>query len=260
MEGSAGRRRCVVTGATGIAEATAHGLAARGARVHVMSLRADECRALTDALGPAGAGWSAVDLRDEDATVAAFEAARSALGGIDVVVAVAGGSGRRFGDGSLHEISLDAWEQTLRLNLTTTFLAAREAVRAFCAGGAGGSLVLTASVLAGSPSPQHFTTHAYAAAKSAIAGLTTTLAACYAPKGIRVNAVAPGLVRTPIAARAADDPVISDYARRKQPLAGDLLSAEQVARALCFLAVDADAVTGQVLDVDGGWSVTEAGP
>jgi NAD(P)-dependent dehydrogenase (short-subunit alcohol dehydrogenase family) len=115
-------------------------------------------------------------------------------------------------------------------------------------------------VLASSPSPPHFATHAYAAAKSAIAGLTTTLAACYAPDGIRVNAVAPGLVRTPMAARAAGDPVISDHARRKQPLAGGLLSAEQVARALCFLAVDADVVTGQVLDVDGGWSVTQAGP
>ena len=234
-----------------------------------MSLHAAECRALTAALGPAGAGWSAVDLRDEDATVAAFEAARKALGGLDAVVAVAGGSGRRFGDGALHEVGLDAWEQTLRLNLTTTFLTAREAIRAFLGrGGTGGSLVLTASVLASSPSPQHFATHAYAAAKSAIAGLTTTLAACYAPPGIRVNTVAPGPVRTPMAARAAGDPLISTYARRKQPLADGLLNAEQVGRALCFLAVavavavaaDADAVTGQVLDVDGGWSVTQAGP
>ena len=246
-----------MTGATGIAEATARGLAARGARVHVMSLGPGECQALADSLGPSGAGWSAVDLRDENATVAAFDRARESLGGIDAVVAVAGGSGRRFGDGPLHELTLDAWEQTLRLNLTTTFLTAREAVRAFCAGGIGGSLVLTASVLATSPAPQHFTTHAYAAAKAAVTGLTTALAATYAPQGIRVNAVAPGLVRTPMSARAVGDPVIYAYARRKQVLTGDLLTAAQVARALCFLAVDAGAVTGQVLDVDGGWSVTQ---
>ncbi|MBO0850602.1 MAG: SDR family oxidoreductase [Pseudonocardia sp.] len=249
-----------MTGATGIAAATARGLAAQGCRVHVLSLDAPECAALSDGLGPASAGWTAVDLRQDAAVESAFTSATTALGGLDAVVAVAGGSGRRFGDGPLHELTLSAWDETLRLNLTSAFLTAREAVRAFRAGGAGGSLVLTASVLASAPAVPYFETHAYAAAKAAIEGLATALAASYARERIRVNAVAPGLVRTRMARRAAQDPAISDYARRKQALVGGFLAAEQVAEALCWFATGADAVTGQVLDVDGSWSVTQASP
>jgi NAD(P)-dependent dehydrogenase (short-subunit alcohol dehydrogenase family) len=250
-----GGLRCLVTGATGIGAAVALRLAVLGHRVFVVSLHADECRSLAERLGERSAGFAAADLREEEAAVAAFTAADQALGGLDLVVAVAGGSGRRFGDGPLHEITLHAWEETLRLNLTTAFLTAREAVGRLRR--TGGSLVLVGSVLAARPSPELFGTHAYAAAKAAIAGLATVLAATYAPDGVRVNAVAPGLVRTPMARRAADDPVIQEYARRKQPLAGGMVEPGTVADAICAVGL-AEGVTGQVLAVDGGWSVTEA--
>ena len=114
---------------------------------------------------------------------------------------------------------------------------------------------MTSSVLATSPQPDNFTTHGYAAAKATISGWTVPLAAAYARDNVRVNTVAPGLVHTPMAQRAAEDPVIVDFARRKQPLQGGLLSPEQVADALCWF-VAADGGTGQVLAVDGGWAVT----
>ena len=114
--------------------------------------------------------------------------------------------------------------------------------------------MLTSSVLATSPQADNFATHGYAAAKAAISGWTIPLAAAYAGDGIRVNTVAPGLIRTPMAARAAADPMIVDFARRKQPLSGGMIDPERVAEANCWF-VEAEEVTGQVLAVDGGWSV-----
>jgi NAD(P)-dependent dehydrogenase (short-subunit alcohol dehydrogenase family) len=251
--------RVVITGATGIAAATARRLAADGRRVFVISATAGNAQRLCDELGTTGAGAAVADLRREDEAEAAFARAREALGAIDGLVAVAGGSGRRAGDGPLHEIPLAGWDATLALNLTTTYLAAREAIRAFLADRIPGSVVLTTSVLGFSPSPRYFTTHAYAASKAAILGLVTTLAAGYAPDGIRVNGVAPGLVLTPMAQRAATDPEILDFAARKQPLAGGMLDPDDVAAA-CTFALDAPQLTGQVIALDGGWTVSEGDP
>lgn len=243
----------VVTGASGIAACAARRLARDGRPVFVVSRTEESCRALTGELGPAGAGWAAADLRDEERTVAAFDAAERALGRIDGVVAVAGGSGRPLGDGWLHDLTLEAWDGTLALNLTSMFLTAREAVRRMRAHG--GSIVLTSSVLATSPQKDSFATHAYAAAKAAITGWVVPLAAAYAAEGIRVNCVAPGLVRTPMARRAAEDEQILAFATRKQPLAQGMLSPEDVADAMVWV-LDAPTVTGQVVAVDGGWAVT----
>ncbi len=246
-------RRVVVTGASGIATAVARRLGSRGDEVFVVSRDAAKCEALVDSLGSSGAGYHAADLTLESDAVAAFDAAARTLRTIDGVVAVAGGSARRFGDGWLHEMTLDAWNASLTMNLTTMFLTAREAIRHMRAHG--GSLVMTSSVLATSPQRDVFTTHGYAAAKAAIAGWAVPLAAAYAPDGIRVNVVAPGLVRTPMAKRAAADEEILAFARRKQPLVADMLSPETVAEAM-VLMLDAVGVTGQVLAVDGGWMVT----
>ena len=110
------------------------------------------------------------------------------------------------------------------------------------------------SVTSTSPSPTYFATHAYAAAKGAIAALTRTMASYYAPKGIRVNAVSPGVTRTPMAERAASDPEIVEFIHWKQSLVGRLLEPEDIAGAAAFLlSRDALAITGQVLDVDA-WS------
>lgn len=246
-------RNIVITGASGIAEAAARQLAAKGDRVFIVSRDPSACKNLAQSLGERSAGWFAADLQDEGQTVNAFEVAVAALTSIDAVVAVAGGSARKFGDGWLHDMSLEAWNASLNLNLTTMFLTAREAIRHMRK--SGGSLVMTSSVLATSPQADNFTTHGYAAAKAAITGWTVPLAAAYARDGVRVNTVAPGLVKTPMALRASEDPAIVAFAERKQPIAQGLLSAEQVAAALCWF-VDAEGITGQVLAVDGGWAVT----
>src|SRR6188474_2078210 len=124
-----------------------------------------------------------------------------------------------------------------------------------------GSILLMGSVTATDPVPEFFGTHAYAAAKGAIASLTTAMAATYVADRIRVNAVAPSLTRTPMATRAANDERILAFARRKQPLAGEMLDPAEVAlAAVYFLSNESRAVTGQVLKIDGGWSVVSVGP
>jgi NAD(P)-dependent dehydrogenase (short-subunit alcohol dehydrogenase family) len=114
-----------------------------------------------------------------------------------------------------------------------------------------------ASVLAFSPEPRHFATHAYAAGKGGAIAMTRSMAAHYAPGKIRVNAIAPGLVRTPMSQRAQASPELQEFVARKQPLAAGMVEADDVARAALFLLSDeARAITGQVLTVDAGWSVT----
>jgi NAD(P)-dependent dehydrogenase (short-subunit alcohol dehydrogenase family) len=112
------------------------------------------------------------------------------------------------------------------------------------------------SVTATDPAPEHFGTHAYAAAKGATISLMRSMAATYLEDRIRVNAVAPSLTGTPMAARAAGDPVIRAYAARRQPLAGELMDPLEVAHAaVYFLSDESRAVTGQLLKIDGGWSL-----
>jgi Dehydrogenases with different specificities (related to short-chain alcohol dehydrogenases) len=127
--------------------------------------------------------------------------------------------------------------------------------------GTRGSILLMGSVTASDPVPAFFATHAYAAAKGATTALMTSMAATYANDRIRVNAVAPGLTDTPMATRAAGDARIRAFARRKQPLAGEMMDPEEVAHAaVYFLSDESRVVTGQLLKIDGGWSVLSVSP
>lgn len=249
----------VVTGASGIAAAGARLFASQGASVFVISRTGSKCAALVDEITSAGgqAGWADADLTSERHAEEAFDAAVRELGRIDGLFAVAGGSGRQFGDGPVDAMSLDGWNKTFDLNATPALLAAREATKAMLSQGDGGSLVLVSSVLATSPVPDMFATHAYAAVKGAEIALTTSMASYYAPRGIRVNAIASGLVDTPMAQRAASDPNIVAFANKKQPLAPGFLSPSDIANTALFLLSDeANMVTGQSIAVDGGWSVS----
>ena len=164
-----------------------------------------------------------------------------------------------MGDGPLHEITEEGWEATLDLNLTSLFLSNRAAVRAFLERRTGGAILNMSSVLACSPSPRYFATHAYAAAKAAILGFTKSIAAFYAPQNIRVNALAPALVETPMSRRAVQDEAIRGYVSTKQPLDGGRIGIpSDLDGAAVYFMSDASAfATGQVLCVDGGWSVSE---
>ena len=114
-----------------------------------------------------------------------------------------------------------------------------------------------ASVLAFSPQAQHFATHAYAAGKGAIISMSRAMAAYYAPHQIRVNVIAPALVRTPMSARAQSDREVLEFIAHKQPLSGGMLDAGDVAEtALFLLSEQARQITGQVVSVDGGWAVS----
>jgi len=132
-------------------------------------------------------------------------------------------------------------------------------LREFLSKNQGGSILNLSSVLAFSPSGQHFATHSYAAAKSGIIGLTKSCASRYATNRVRFNALAPGLVQTPMAQRAAGDPQIMAFIKTKQPLDGGRIgqASDLDAAAVFFMSDASRFTTGQVLAVDGGWSVTE---
>ena len=134
----------------------------------------------------------------------------------------------------------------------------RAAVRQFLAQKTGGSILNISSVLGWSPQPTHFATHAYAAAKAAVIGFTKSCAAFYAPQSIRFNVLAPGLVATPMSLRAQQDSAITEFIRDKQPLDGGRIGRPEDldAAAVFFMSDAARFTTGQVLAVDGGWTVS----
>ena len=263
-------RTLFIAGSTGMAASAARASAADGAHVFVVSRSEEHARDLATAVEADGGacGWTAADLSDEAEVERAFAACAERFGPrLDGLFHAAGISGRRYGDGPAHETSVEGWETVMRANATSTFLTTRAALRRMRdqepdADGQRGAILLMSSVLATHPSPEHFATHAYAASKGAIEAFARAAASAYAPDGIRINAIAPGLVATPMSRRAQDDPAIVAYLRRKQPLAaGGPIEADAVTDvALHLLSREARMVTGQVIAVDGGWSVSEPRP
>lgn len=248
-------RVLLISGSSGIGAATARLAAERGSSVFITGVDAAECEALAGSLPDAG--FLAGDLREEPAAQTITSACMTRFGRIDGLFNVAGASARAQGDGPVHECSLEAWEGALAANARSAFLLSREVLRVWLASSRPGSIVNMASVLAFSPEPAHFPTHAYSASKGAVIALTVAMAAYYAPHGIRVNALAPGLTRTPMTTRVQNDADALQFIRGKQPLSGGMLDAEDVARAALFLlSEESRHITGAVLPVDGGWSVT----
>ena len=244
-----------ITGSSGIAEATALLAAGEGWRIFVAGKEPAECENLASKLP--GSGFHVGDLADEAVVEKAFEACLEQFGALDAVFAVAGMSGRRFGDGPVDECSLQGWEATFAANARLAFLTSRCAVRYWLKEKRRGALLNIASVLAFSPQATHFATHAYAASKGAVIAMSQAMAAQYAAKGIRVNVLAPGLVKTPMSARAQADAAIATFIETKQPLSHGFLDVEDIARAALFLLSDQSRhITGQVITVDGGWTVT----
>jgi len=243
----------LITGATGMAAATARLAAERGLRVFIASLVEEECRTLAESTGGA---YQAGDLSVTACANAAVARCLEVFGRVDALFNAAGISGRRYGDGPVHECTDQGWDTTLAVNLRSVFLMCRAALGPMLERKRGAILNM-ASVSALSPEPRHFAAHAYAAAKGGIVALTTSMAACYAPMGIRVNAIAPGLVRTPMSRRAQGDAGIIEFMKTKQPLVEGFIDPEDVARAAVFLlSDDARAITGETFVVDAGWRLS----
>jgi NAD(P)-dependent dehydrogenase (short-subunit alcohol dehydrogenase family) len=248
----------IIGGTTGIGLSAALAFVEHGARVVVVGRNPDSAEKAASSLGNDGLAITA-DASIPDTAVNSIAACKKKFGRFDGLYHVAGGSGRKFGDGPLHEISLEGWNQTLSLNLTSLMLSNQAAVRAFLDQKTQGTILNMGSVLGFSPSPKYFVTHAYAATKSAVVGFTQSIAAYYAANNIRINALTPALVETPMSKRAANDELIMSFIKTKQPLDGGRIGKPEdlIGAAIYFMSDYSIFTTGQVLSVDGGWSISE---
>jgi NAD(P)-dependent dehydrogenase (short-subunit alcohol dehydrogenase family) len=253
-----GKTIVVIGGTTGLGLSAARAFVEHGARVVVVGRNPARVATAQHELGKTALALSA-DAVDPGTAPRAIEMAVREFGGFGGLYHVAGGSGRKLGDGPLHEMSDEGWRATMDLNLTSLVYSNRAAVRQFLKQGRGGSILNMGSVLGWSPSPRYFATHAYAAAKSAIVGFTKSIAAYYAGQNIRCNVLAPALVETPMSERAARNEAIQSFIKTKQPLDGGRIGqpSDLDAAAVYFMSDASRFTTGQVLAVDGGWCVSE---
>jgi len=227
-------------GTGGIGAAVARLVVAGGGSVFLAGRDAGKLLAIGGELGmPHGA----VEATDPDAIDACADAAAAALGGLDGIVNCAGSLLLK----PAHLTTTAEWQATLAANLTSGFGCVRAAGRLLKA--AGGSVVLVSSAAARVGLANH---EAIAAAKAGIIGLVLSAAATYAKHRIRFNAVAPGLVRTPLTKGLVASELAEKASVGMHPL-GRLGEPEDVARAIFFLLDPAQSwITGQVLGVDGG--------
>ena len=253
-----GKSLVIIGGTTGIGLSAARAFVEHGARVVVVGRNAKNAKAAKAILGKTAAALAG-DAVNPKTAVRAIALALRRFGKFDGLYHVAGGSGRAMGDGPLHELTDAGWGETMELNLTSLFFSNRAAMRQFLSQKTGGAILNISSVLGWSPSPEHFATHAYAAAKSAVLGFSKAIAAFYANKNIRCNVLAPALVETPMAQRAAKNREILDFIKAKQPLDRGRIGepADLDAAAVYFMSDASRFTTGQVLAVDGGWCVSE---
>jgi NAD(P)-dependent dehydrogenase (short-subunit alcohol dehydrogenase family) len=241
-----GRRALVTGGASGIGRATAALLRRRGAEVALLDSRQDAVSATAAEIG-ACAGCVA-DVRDEVAIESALDEAGEALGGPPDLIVTAAGVYRIE---ALLETSSASWDEVLAINLRGTFLVARAAARRLAAAARPGAIVTLASTAAFGADARE-PSGAYSASKAAVLSLTRQMAVEWAALGIRVNAVCPGVIDTPML-RVMDDPAAGRaYLESAVPLAR-LGRADEVAAAIVFLlSDDASYLTGAAIPVEGG--------
>jgi 2-deoxy-D-gluconate 3-dehydrogenase len=247
----AGLAALVTGGGSGIGQAVARGLAAAGARVAVSELpdRLERAEATAAALREAGgeAVPLPLDVRDLDSIAACVSAATHG-GRLDILVNNAGVNVRQ----PAFDVSEDAWDLVLATNLKGLFFTAQAAARVMRdQNPSGGSIVNIASTMG---LTGYIDRAAYTASKSGAVGLTRSLAIEWAPWRIRVNAVCPTFVETPLTQALFADEAIKRDILHRIPV-GRLATPEEVAAAVVFLAgPGATMITGTALPVDGGWT------
>lgn len=251
----AGRAYVVTGAASGLGLAISQALAGNGARVLLLDRDADRLEDVAARLG-AGTTSRSVDVAEAGAVQAAVEGFADHHGGVDGMFANAGISGGAgFGTvagsltGRLQEQDTGHWNGVLQVNLFGVLNSVQAVVPAMKRAGRG-SIVVTASIAGMQAEP--FVSYSYAAAKAAVIQLVRQSALELAPFGIRINAIAPGFVRTGIAGGRLHDPVVEADLARRIPL-GRLGEPQDVQGIALLLASDAGSyVTGSIFPVDGG--------
>jgi len=242
----AGRVAVITGGASGIGKATVLRFLAEGARVVVGDLNVDAGRELAAAVGDTDVlRVQTTDVSDEQQVAALIDTATSAFGHLDVLFNNAG-IGGAFGP--LVEVDVEHWDRTFAILTRSVFLGIKHGARTMIAQGGGGSIINTASVAgaAGGGGPL-----AYSAAKAAVISLTENAATELAAHRIRVNAICPGFIRTPLAVGRDEEAIVARVAA-VQPWP-EIGAPEHIAAACLFLASDdAQFITGDSIPVDGG--------
>jgi NAD(P)-dependent dehydrogenase (short-subunit alcohol dehydrogenase family) len=251
MRGLEGRGALITGGSSGIGRATARRFLEEGSRVFVGGLDAREVAAVVDELGSIGEiGGLAGDVSLEDDVAALVGGALDALGSIDVLINNAGIATKN----AFLEVTPEAWDRTLAVNLRGMFLVARSAARAMLARDPVGGVIVNMASTNALGGEADFAP--YNASKGGVLQLTRTMAVELGPKGIRVNCVCPGFIQTPMIdgyfADQADPEAARAGAVGLHPL-GRLGTPLDIADGFVYLASDdARWVTGTALTVDGG--------
>ncbi len=235
----------LITGAAqGIGMAIAAGMAREGANVCIADVNIDKAEASAEEVRKSGVKASAIklDVSNQDEVINAFGSFIKDFGTLDILVNNAGITR----DTLLIRMKEEDWDSVMNINLKGTFLCSREAVRIMSKQRAG-KIINISSIVAfiGNPGQAN-----YSSSKAAVIGLTKTIAREYAGRGIRVNAVAPGFIQTPMTDNLPDK--VKDEMKQAIPLASFGTTGD-VTNAVIFLASnESDYITGQVLHVNGG--------
>ena len=255
MPGLLQHKTAIITGASsGIGRAAARMFAAEGANVVALARRETELKSLVTEIEATGgcATFVAGDVRDEDVHIRAVETAVGEFGKLDIALNNAGWLGEMAPAAA---ISVEGWRETLDVNLTAGFLAARQQLAALETDG-GGSMIFTATFVGatlGFPGMA-----AYGAAKAGLVGLMRVLAVEYAARGVRVNALLPGGVDTPMGEAGAGSEENLAFIRSLHAMKR-IAAPEEIARAALYLASDMSSFqTGSAMSVDGGMTVARA--
>jgi glucose 1-dehydrogenase len=249
MRGLKNKRVLVTGAATGIGRATAQRFAEEGANVAINFIGEPEpAEHLLDELSILNPGGTHIlapaNVADEDAVDSLFAEVVVAFGGLDILVNNAG----ILVHDEPHRAKIADFDRVMAVNLRGAFLCAQAAIQHFLDAGHPGVIVSTSSIHATVPHEEGI---AYMMSKAGVNGMTRTLAARYARHGIRVNAVGPGSILTPMNAEFTEDPSTLRRVERTVPM-GRVGRPEEIAAAIVFLSSDDAAyITGQTLYVDG---------